>query len=362
MNPHDFNYLQTRFLCPLIMTVMFILFPPVSIYAKSLADYQKSIRIAQDSVDELSIHFASNEDKTIEKNVEYERELIRLIRTNLPATEKIEWQGSSIETGNRWLSDKLDDFQREENPAKRAEILTAASERLSGLQEKIVELENSSVSDRAKDDDKRKLAEILSREDYRKPEQNEESLLQKWGRQLIEWLESVFPRPNFPVAEPTGFQSFSLVLQILVYALVAGVTGFTLYKFAPFFIGKYRSKEKPEKKERVILGERIAANESAENLFGEAEKLAREGNPRAAIRKGYIAVLCDLSDKKIIGLAQHKTNRDYLRDVRKRSAIYENMNGLTDRFERHWYGFQSADDEDWSEFRQEYKKVVSERK
>ena len=340
--------------------MVFLLLAPFSIFAKSLADYQNSVRIARDSVDELSVYYTDSEDETLEKNVEYERELIALIRTNLPASEKIEWEGSTVETSNQWLRDKLDAFQKEENPAKRSEILTAVSERLSGLQEKIAELENAPAATRTKDEDKRKLAEILSRADYQKPEQNtEESLLQKWYRQLLEWLESVFPRPNLPDTAPTGFQSLSIVLQILLYALVFGAIGFTLYKFAPFFIGRYRTREKPEKKERVILGERIAANESAATLFAEAENLAREGNLRGAIRKGYIAVLCDLSDKKIISPAQHKTNRDYLSDVRKQTGLYENMNGLTNNFERHWYGLESANENDWNEFRQEYKKVVN---
>lgn len=361
MKPHNLNYSPTRYFRPIIFGAMiFVLLAPVSVFAKSLADYQNSVRIARDSVDELSFYLTDSEEEPIEKDAAYERELIALIRTNLPATEKIEWQGSSVETGNQWLRDKLDAFQREENPAKRAEILSAIGERLSSLQEKIVELENPSVSNRTKDEDKRKLAEILSREDYRKPEQKEESRLQKWFRELLEWLARVFPSSNLPNTEATGFQSFSVVLQILLYALVAGVIGFMLYKFAPLFIKKYRNNEKPEKKERVILGERIAAGESAENLFGEAEKLAREGNWRGAIRKGYIAVLCGLSDKKIINPAQHKTNRDYLRDIRKRRELYENMNGLTNNFERHWYGFESANEEDWNEFRQEYKKVVSE--
>jgi hypothetical protein len=52
------------------------------------------------------------------------------------------------------------------------------------------------------------------------------------------------------------------------------------------------------KQERVILGERISAEETAQILFAEAEHLARQGNLRGAIRKGYIALLCDLSDRK----------------------------------------------------------------
>ena len=107
------------------------------------------------------------------------------------------------------------------------------------------------------------------------------------------------------------------------------------------------------------MGEKLAADENAQTLFDEAEALARNGNLRGAIRKGYIALLCELSDRKIIGLAQHKTNRDYLRDVRKKDELYRNMNGLTTSFERHWYGFDDANENDWQEFKQIYQKAVN---
>jgi hypothetical protein len=34
------------------------------------------------------------------------------------------------------------------------------------------------------------------------------------------------------------------------------------------------------------------------------------------------------------------------------------MNGLTNNFERHWYGFQEADETDWNEFKDGYRKAV----
>ena len=34
------------------------------------------------------------------------------------------------------------------------------------------------------------------------------------------------------------------------------------------------------------------------------------------------------------------------------------MNGLTNNFERHWYGFQEADESDWNEFKDDYYKAV----
>ena len=357
MNPQKFAE-QTIFLCsPILLAMMFALFLFTPVSAKNLNEYRQSIRTAQKYTEELLQYVEAT--AAGDEDYEYESGIIKEIRSNLPASEIIEWQGSSVETANQWLRDKLDNFQKEKNTAKRAESLMAVNERLAALREKLDELENSSISNRAKDEDKRKLAEILRRADYQKPEQPKESLLQKWYRQLMEWLANVFPRPAMPDAAPSGFQSFSYILQILLYSLVFGAIGFLLYKFAPLFIRQYRVKEKREVNERVILGDRIAANESAENLFGEAEALAREGNWRGAIRKGYTAVLCDLSDKKVIGLARHKTNRDYLRDVRRRRELYENMNGLTNSFERHCYGLETAVEEDWNEFQQGYRQAVS---
>jgi hypothetical protein len=140
--------------------------------------------------------------------------------------------------------------------------------------------------------------------------------------------------------------------------VILGALGFLIYRFAPFFAAKYRHKQKGQTKERIILGERLAADATGQNLFEEAERLAREGNLRGAIRQAYIALLCDLSDKKIIGLSQHKTNRDYLRDVQRQNDLYKNMSGLTENFERHWYGFEAAKESDWEEFRSGYRRAT----
>jgi hypothetical protein len=100
-----------------------------------------------------------------------------------------------------------------------------------------------------------------------------------------------------------------------------------------------------------VLGERLAPDESAADLINEAERLARAGDLRGAIRKAYIAVLCELGDRKLIRLAQHKTNRDYLLSVRDRAELFGTMRPLTQAFERHWYGFAPATDADWNEYR-----------
>jgi hypothetical protein len=151
----------------------------------------------------------------------------------------------------------------------------------------------------------------------------------------------------------------TVLLQVVVYGALLALLGFLVYKVAPLLFPKLKRSPKPKKKkERVILGEKLGEDATAVDLFAEAELLAREGNLRGAIRKGYIALLCDLSDRKVIGLARNKTNRDYLRDVRARRDLHPKMKSVTDTFERHWYGFHESADQDWAQFREEYQEAI----
>ena len=342
----------------IIFSLCLIIFAPLSNFAATLAEYRENISYSKDLIIELL--YPENEDLSPAERLKYERETLAEIRKSLPVNEKVEWRESVVETDNQWLNFRLNDFEGEaQNSPKREQILNEIYERLEAIDLKAEELEKPSAEIRTKDEDKQKLAEILRREEFQKPEAKTESLFQKIIRKIKQWFDEFFPRPNLPEGSPNGFQSFSFILQMLLYALVLGAIGFLIYRFAPFLANRFRQKEKTEKQDRVILGERLSADETAQNLFNQAEKLAREGDLRGAIRKGYIALLCELSDRKIIGLARHKTNRDYLRDVRPRRQLYENMKDLTSNFERHWYGFDAAGENDWEKFRQIYKKAVN---
>lgn len=361
MKFNDFLSLKI-FQKPKLLAVVFVLLLSFSAFAKNVSEYRKGVEEAMADVAELIGHLYDVEEEISDPDAVYERAQIAKIRASLPGSERIEWQGTVVETSNQWLNEKLDNFSTEKfDSANRKAILMEISERLDSLLLKLKELEAPTVAGRAKDEEKQKLSEILKREEYQKPEEKQKSLFEKWYDAFIKWLEEIFPRPQMPTSSPnsSGVGSLSLILQILLYAVVIGIAAFIIYRFAPFFINKFKKREKREKKDRVILGEKIAASEDSSTIFDEAENLARQGNLRDAIRKGYIALLCELSDRKVIGLAHYKTNRDYLRDVRKKEEIYENMNGLTVSFEKHWYGFESPDEEDWSEFRQKYQKTVS---
>jgi len=337
-----------------------LLFSPLNCFAETLAEYRAGIQSAAKYTAELRDYV---DDVLTDggKDAAYERETIARIRQSLPAAEKVEGDGFSVETGNQWLEAKLKSFEEETGDwTKRRQFLTEIGERLTALEKKIGELETPALANRSKDEDKRTLAEILRRAEYQKPEQQQDSWFERVQKSIRDWFNQKFPQPDVPQGAEKGLQSLSFGLQVLVYALVLGFIAFLIYRFAPFLAGRFRRREKEDKGERVILGEKLAADEDAQTLFDEAEALARRGNLRAAIRKGYIALLCELSDRKIIGLAQHKTNRDYLRDVRKKDALYRDMNGLTTSFERHWYGFETADEGDWQKFKEDYQKAVRE--
>jgi hypothetical protein len=45
--------------------------------------------------------------------------------------------------------------------------------------------------------------------------------------------------------------------------------------------------------------------------------------------------------------------------IRDLEPLYGNVKQLTDSFERHWYGFAQATEEDWLAFRMRYKQALS---
>ena len=170
-----------------------------------------------------------------------------------------------------------------------------------------------------------------------------ESLLDRFLR----WLNKLIPHPK-PI-QPGGSAWLSSLAQIVIVALCLGGIAILIWRFGPRLLSG-RRKKKTKREARVVLGERLEADQTAADLLAQAEILAREGNLRAAIRKAYIALLCELGDRKIISLAQHKTNRDYLNSVRDKASLYASMRKLTSSFELHWYGFVPANENDWNEF------------
>lgn len=345
--------LQRRTGIALAIAVLFCCFASAAL-ASTLDDYQSRIRLAQNAIDEME---SASSTETGYRTIDHQK--VAEIRKLIPRTENIDWPGGTVATDNAWLHDELDKYDADFDSLKRAAIRTSISERLNAISDAVAETKAATAGEHSKDEDKQKLAEILKRGEYQKPVEADESLFQRLRKKFLEWLADMFPKMNIQPHEPSaGMGSLAVVLQVLLYSALAAGIIFLIYKFFPRISGRFKKRTGRDKNDRVILGERIADDHSSSDLFAEAERLAREGELRLAIRKGYIALLCELSDRKIIGLARHKTNRDYLRDLHSKKDIFENVVGLTGSFERHWYGSQASEMKDWEEFRSLYRRTV----
>lgn len=274
------------------------------------------------------------------------------VRRLLPPKEKVEWTGGSIEVDNSWLDSALEEYGRAPDNGKRAVALRGVAERLRALASRLDELEGSKGA-QDRDAERGRLNAIL-----RDPEFNQKAqqggALQRIIEQIVEWireiLRSIFPDigPLRPGANPR----YSQLAQIIILALCLAVLAYVGWRF---WSRRARDPKtlKLKRKARVVLGERLEADQTAADLLDDAERLARAGDLRGAIRKAYIALLCELGDRNVIRLEQHKTNRDYLQAVRRDAPppLYTEMLPLTFNFELHWYGFQEASETDWTDFR-----------
>jgi SpoVK/Ycf46/Vps4 family AAA+-type ATPase len=283
------------------------------------------------------------------------------VRRLLPPKETIESNGPSLEIDNIWLGDALTEleelsFQREQ----RSILLTNTTERLSALEQALAELDRKDIGTAvtgSRDEAKSRLANILRRDAFAKQSTEGNALSRLW-RRFLTWLRGILPKG--PSIEPGKANFLSRVAQIAVIGLALAIIAFVVWKLWPrIWRSNPKRKKKGKREARVVLGERLEPDQTSADLLADAEALARDGNIRGAIRKGYIALLCELGDRKILGLAGHKTNRDYLSSVRSHEQLYGEMKFLTFSFENHWYGFVPAELDDWNMFRSRYHQALS---
>ena len=339
------------------LTICFVVLASLACFthgsAATLADYRTRISAAIASIEQLQ---AAYDDEGPSQRERFVIPIIARVRADLPARETVMFNSQAIVVDNAWLHEGLQDYEStDSSKAQRGEALARIEERLRALNERLAEMQpGTSASE--KDGDKGRLAEILRRPDYNKPATAEGSAIGRLWERFLRWFFSLFrtSKPMTPGSSPV----VSGLAQIIVVAFCLGAIAFVIWKFAPRYLSNRRGRKKPKREARIVLGERLEPDQTAADLLAQAESLARDGDLRGAIRKAYIAFLCELGDRKIVSLAQHKTNRDYLNSVRERAQLYSSMRRLTSSFELHWYGFQPPAENDWHEFRSGYQQAL----
>lgn len=341
------------------LTICFVVFVSLACCARAgaatLTDYRHRLSEALLEVGHLQ-NATEYEDPSARQH--FVVTSIARIREDLPIKDAVMLNSQSIVVDNSWLDAALHDYEESSGTAaQREQALARIEERLRAIDERLAEILGEKPAARDKDGDKGRLAEILRRSDFNKAANPEGSALGRLWDRFVRWLSRLFRGPK-PVASG-GSPLIGTLAQILVVGVCLAGIIFLIWKLAPRYLRNRRGRKKEKREARIVLGERLEPDQTSADLLAQAEALARSGDLRAAIRKAYIALLCELGDRKIVSLAQHKTNRDYLNSVRERARLYKLMFHLTSKFELHWYGFQPAVENDWNEFRSAYQQVVN---
>jgi hypothetical protein len=275
---------------------------------------------------------------------ERQKAALERARTLLPSKERVESAGGPVEVDNSWLRPSLDDYSKLSDNDKRAVSLRSVAQRLRALEARLAEAEGAPAQD--KDAGRGRLNAILRDPEFNRPPQG--NALQRIMEGIMDWFARRAPRLGGGAAPNPGL---SLIAQVLVIGLCVLVLAYVARRF---WLGRARKLKslKLKRRPRVILGERLDADATPADLLAAAEALARAGDLRGAVRKAYVALLCGLGDGGVIGLAQHKTNRDYLDAVRRSASqrLYAELLPLTRGFEQHWYGLRDTTAAEWDDY------------
>jgi hypothetical protein len=330
------------------VALIVLLFPGgVAAAAVPVADYQKHLKEAITALETL---FQRDQDESASDFESRLTRTIEAVRVVLPEHQTVEFEGDVSDVDNSWLHERLDEL-KQSNADQQHEKITRILETLQALEARVGERQNPGGQIDGKDDAKRRLESILARPEYATSARGPNALA-RLIQDFLRWFQKLFPKPRS--VEPGRAVWFTRIAQFVVFG---GALALLIYvvRLLLMRVGRSRQTRTRKKREaRIVLGERLEPDATSADLLYEAEALARSGDLRAAIRKAYIALLVELGDRKLIALAHHKTNRDYLNSLRSVPQLHSKMRGLTESFERHWYGFAQATSDDWTDFRAGY--------
>ena len=170
-------------------------------------------------------------------------------------------------------------------PAKPARVkeLSRLAERLNALSQRVAEAEaRRLLTARDKEAAKGRLAAILRRPEYQQPGERG-GALRRLLDQFLRWLSDLFPKAE--PFRPGTSRGLSTAAQIFVIALALAVIGFILWKFRDRLFREGRLVSSSKKGGPGGARRARRAEETAADLLGEAERLARRGETRGAFAR-----------------------------------------------------------------------------
>lgn len=279
------------------------------------------------------------------------------IKQMLPPREDVEINGQIVHADNGWLSEAIDLVIKNANgdDEQLRSMLVEIADRLFLLEQRVSALFNQ--KEPSAQDRRTQLERILARPEY-VPEEKKESSIRQWINRLMNKIWALLARlfgSKSPSAGSYGAGTVSLFRIVITLVLLAAAS-FGLVKL----LRAMQARRKKDKREdmREVLGEELPDDVTAAELLSRANDLARQGDFRGAIRRAYIALLCELEQRGKVRLHRAKTNRDYLDELKPEQALYPTFSVMTGAFEHVWYGHEKATESEYSDFITLYQETV----
>lgn len=278
-----------------------------------------------------------------------------LVKQLVPAQEDVELDGQTIRTNNAWLHDAVNlvikNAYGDEEQIR--SMLIEIADRLYQLEQSV----NTSLTsgDNTAQDQHALLAKILTRHEYL-PEEQKETALKKWGKRVWKKIEELLMKllaGRNPRVGSTGTATANIVRIAVILVLLAAAS-IGLVKL----LRRLRKRQKAGDEVREVLGEELPDDVTPADLLHNANQLARAGDFRSAIRRTYIALLCDLEQRGKVRLHRSKTNRDYLDELKPQPSLYPTFSVMTSAFEHVWYGQEPATETEFNDFLTLYQDTV----
>jgi hypothetical protein len=186
----------------------------------------------------------------------------------------------------------------------------------------------------------------------------------KMMRSFSDWLDKLFrstPRP------PTAARGFSFTTENLVYVLIAVVVLIIGVLF--YILWRTRSRRLAVETEATptapvpdLTAEDVAGDElPVDGWTALALELLERGELRLAMRAFYLSSLAHLAARNLVTIARFKSNRDYERELRRRShALPELSQTFAENvsvFDRVWYGLHEINTDLLQQFRSNVERI-----
>ena len=296
---------------------------------------------------------AAEQIERIKADEDYSEEGVSYIRRLLPRSEQIEFEGRETAVDNTWLYVLLDSYKAEKDQQRRAALLNEAGGRLRALDDHLRTAEAGESEQAGNPRDK--IREILSRPAYQ-PEQ--ETAVGKFIKSVLKKVRSfmgeIYSAMQRLLERLFGTGASSGWIPNLVLILVLGTAVIIVARYAR----RLRRPQVKRKKTRVVLGEEVAADGTSRTLAEAGLAAARAGDFRTAMRKLYVSLLFELSERNLIELDDSATNHEYLSKALRYSGLGGPMRYLTDRFDYVWYGMFPSSAGEFAAYHERYQEAM----